>query len=158
MAVVRFTDYDSGTCSVARTLEVLGDRWTVLVLRDVVNGVHRFDDIQRHLGVARDVLTKRLAALLEHGVIERVEYREPGSRRRHEYRATAAGRALRPVLMAMIAWGDAHRGDGRGAPLVVRHEGCGAPVHIAVECEAGHRIDPAERLRIEPGPGARRIA
>jgi DNA-binding HxlR family transcriptional regulator len=130
----------------------------VLVLRDVVNGVHRFDDIQGHLGVARDVLTKRLAALVEHGVIERAEYQEPGSRRRHEYRATAAGRALRPVLLAMIAWGDAHRGDGHGAPLVVRHEGCGAAVHVAVECEAGHRIDPAERLGIEAGPGARRTA
>lgn len=158
MNSVEFTDYESGACSVARTLEVLGDRWTLLVLRDVLNGVHRFDDIQRHLGVARDVLTKRLAALVTEGVVERVAYQEPGSRRRFEYRVTPAGRDLRPVLLALIAWGDRHRGDGRGAPLVVTHAECGAQVRLVAECTAGHRVDPATALRTEPGPGARRIA
>jgi len=155
---MNFADYDTRTCSVARTLEVLGDRWTVLILRDVFNGVHRFDDIQGHLGVARDVLTKRLATLVEQGVVERVAYQEPGARRRHEYRLTPAGRDLRPVLLSLIAWGDAHRADGSGPPIVLSHEGCDAPVRLVVECEHGHRVDPAARLHAEPGPGARRTA
>ena len=151
-----FTDFESRTCSVSRTLEVLGDRWTVLVLRDLFNGVHRFDDLQGHLGIARDVLTRRLSALVEQGVVQRVAYREPRARGRFEYHLTARGRELRPVLLAMIAWGDRHRDDGSGPPLVVSHDGCGAPVGLAVECSAGHRIEPMDRLHVEPGPGARR--
>ena len=99
----------------ARTAEVVGDGWTVLVLRDLFNGVRRFDDLAAHLGIARNVLTRRLAALVEEGIVERVPYREPGARERHEYRLTAAGRDLRPVLLAMLAWGDAHRAGPRRA-------------------------------------------
>jgi DNA-binding HxlR family transcriptional regulator len=155
---VRFSEFDSGTCSVARSVEVLGDRWTILVLRDVFNGVRRFDDLARHLGVARDVLTKRLAALVEDGVLERVPYREPGSRTRYEYRLTPAGRDLRPVLIALIEWGDRYRADGDGPPIVVAHDDCGAPVRVVLECAEGHRIEPATRLRLQPGPGARQLA
>lgn len=155
---MRFTEYDSRSCSVARTLEVLGDRWTVLVLRDVFNGIHRFDELQRHLAVARDVLTRRLATLVKEGVLERVAYQEPGARRRFEYRLTPAGRELRPVFLALIEWGDRHRGDGGGPPLRITHAGCGAPVRIAVECSKGHHVDTATPLQLEPGPGARRIA
>ncbi len=89
----------------ARTAAVVGDAWTVLVLRDLFNGVRRFDDLAAHLGIARNVLTRRLATLVEEGVVERVPYREPGSRERHEYRLTAAGRDLRPVILAMLTWG-----------------------------------------------------
>jgi DNA-binding HxlR family transcriptional regulator len=149
--------YDTRTCSVARTVEVLGDQWTVLVLRDVFNGVRRFDDLKAHLGIARDVLTKRLAALVNHGVLERVPYREPGSRTRHEYRLTAAGRDLRPVLLALIEWGDRYRTEAAGPPLTVVHDECGAPVSVTVECAQGHPIQSRTRLRIEPGPGARPI-
>lgn len=155
---MRYTEYESCACSVARTLEVLGDRWTLLVLRDVFNGVHRFDDLQGHLAIARDVLTKRLATLVKEGVIERVAYQEPGARRRFEYRLTPAGRELRPVLLALIEWGDRNRGDGSGPPLLITHAECGAPVRVAVECAVGHRLDPQTPLRLEPGPGARRIA
>ena len=157
-ASMQYTEYDSHTCSVARTLEVLGDRWTLLVLRDVFNGVYRFDELQRHLAVARDVLTKRLATLVKEGVIERVAYQEPGARRRFEYRLTQAGRELRPVFLALIEWGDRHRGDGSGPPAFVTHVGCGAPVHVVVECTEGHRVDAATPLRSVPGPGARRLA
>ena len=160
--VVRFADFDSGTCSVARSVEVLGDRWTVLVLRDVFNGVRRFDDLARHLGIARDVLTKRLAALVEEGVLERVPYQEPGHRRRYEYRLTQAGRDLRPVLLALIEWGDRYRasvdGAADGPPIIVAHQDCGAPVRVVLECEEGHRVDEKTRLRIQPGPGARQLA
>jgi DNA-binding HxlR family transcriptional regulator len=155
---VHWDEYDSGACSVARAVEVLGDRWTVLVLRDVFNGIRRFDDLQRHLGIARDVLTKRLTALVAEGVIERVPYREPGARTRYEYRLTQAGRDLRPVLLALIGWGDRYRAGPAGPPLSVVHEECGATVRVALECEQGHRIEPGTRLAIRPGPGARRRA
>lgn len=154
---MRYLEYDGGACSVARTVEVLGDRWTVLVLRDVFNGVRRFDDLTRHLGIARDVLTKRLSTLVEEGVLERVPYREAGARTRYEYRLTPAGRELRPVLLALIAWGDRYRCDPAGPPMAVLHD-CGAPVRVVEECEAGHRIQPDSRLRIAPGPGARKLA
>ena len=155
---MRFSDFESGTCSVARSVEVLGDRWTVLVLRDVFNGVRRFDELASHLGIARDVLTKRLAALVDDGVLERVPYQEPGSRRRYEYRLTEAGRDLRPVLIALIEWGDRYRAGVDGAPIVVTHDECGAPVHVALECDNGHRIEQPTRLRLRPGPGARQLA
>ncbi len=155
---MRWIEFDSRACSVARTLEVLGDRWTVLVLRDVFNGIYRFDDLQRHLGVARDVLARRLTALVEDGVLERVPYREPGKRTRYEYRLTAAGRDLRPVLLSLFEWGDRHRTGAEGPPMLVKHEECGAPVHLALECADGHPVDANTRLRLEPGPGARRLA
>jgi DNA-binding HxlR family transcriptional regulator len=152
---MRFADFESGTCSVARSVEVLGDRWTVLVLRDVFNGVRRFDDLQEHLGIARDVLAKRLTALVDEGVLTKVPYREPGSRTRFEYRLTQAGWDLRPVLIALIEWGDRYRADPDGPPLVVVHDECGEQIHVALECAAGHRVEADTRLRLQPGPGAR---
>jgi DNA-binding HxlR family transcriptional regulator len=157
MARVRWNDYDSAFCSVARSVEVLGDRWTVLVLRDVFNGVRRFDDLSRHLGIARDVLTKRLSALIEEGILTRVPYRQPGARTRYEYRLTPAGLDLRPVLIALLEWGDRYRSDGAGPPITLTHEECGEPVRVRVECAAGHEIQARTRLRLEPGPGARRV-
>lgn len=150
--------HESGACSVARTARVLGDAWTVLVLRDVLNGVRRFDELATHLGVARNVLTRRLAALVEDGILERTPYREPGARERHEYRLTPAGRDLVPVVLAMMAWGDAHRAGPDGPPVRVEHAGCGAPVQVELRCADGHRITPGEPLRTVPGPGARRRA
>jgi DNA-binding HxlR family transcriptional regulator len=154
---VRWSDYDSASCSVARSVEVLGDRWTMLVLRDVFNGVRRFDDLNRHLGIARDVLTKRLAALVEEGILVRVPYQEPGRRTRYEYRLTQAGLDLRPVLIALIEWGDRYRSDGCGPPLSLTHDRCGEEVRVRVECAAGHEIQARTRLRLNPGPGARRL-
>ena len=148
-------ELDSTRCSVARTAEVVGDSWTVLVLRDLFNGIRRFDDLARHLGIARNVLTRRLTALTDAGVVDRVPYREPGRRERHEYHLTAAGRDLLPVILAMLAWGDTHRADADGPPMRVEHSGCGAPVHIELRCADGHVIEPGTRLRSVPGPGAR---
>ena len=155
---MRFDDFDSQVCSVARAVQVLGDHWTVLVLRDVFNGVRRFADLQRHLGIARDVLAKRLGDLVDEGVLERVPYQEPGSRTRHEYQLTTAGRDLRPVLMALIAWGDAHRAAPGEPPVVVTHRECGAPVGVQLVCEHGHVIERDTRLQLEPGAGARPLA
>jgi DNA-binding HxlR family transcriptional regulator len=157
-SAVQWQEFDGEACSVAQAVQVLGDRWTVLVLRDIFNGVRRFDDLQRHLGIARDVLTKRLAALVEEGVVVRQPYREPGARTRHQYTLTPAGWELRPVLLALIGWGDRHRPQPGGAPVVVEHDACGEPVQVALVCAGGHPIGSDTRLRMRPGPGARRLA
>ena len=151
-------DLDSTTCSIARVMAVLGEPWTVLVVRDLLHGLRRFDDLVRHLGIARNVLTRRLGALVEAGIVEPVDYREPGRRTRQEYRLTAAGQDLRPLLLALMAYGDAHLGGGDGPPVVVEHVGCGAPVHLEQVCEQGHRLGSDDRLRSTPGPGARWVA
>ena len=147
---MEWKDLDSRRGSVARAAEVVGDGWTVLVLRDLFNGVRRFDDLADHLGIARNVLTRRLAALVDEGIIERVPYRAPGSRERHEYRLTPAGRDLRPVLLAMLAWGDAHRSGPDGPPVRIEHPECGAPIHVELRCAAGHVVDPRSPLRSVP--------
>jgi DNA-binding HxlR family transcriptional regulator len=152
---MQWLDYDGDACSAARALQVLGDRWTMLVLREVFNGVRRFDEISGHIGVARDVLTRRLNALVDEGVLTRTPYQEPGSRTRYEYRLTQAGKDLRPVLLALMAWGDQHRAGAEGVPVRVVHPDCGEEVHLALECEAGHRLPIDARLRMDAGPGAR---
>jgi DNA-binding HxlR family transcriptional regulator len=152
---MKWADYDSRTCSVARTVEVLGDRWTLLVLRDIFNGIRRFADLGQHLGVARDVLAKRLATLVEEGLVHRVPYQEPGTRTRYEYRLTDAGRDLRPILLALIEWGDQYRADPEGPPAQLFHAECGAPVQVEVRCAEGHEIGPRTRLSVYPGPGSR---
>lgn len=148
-------ELDSGTCSIARTMVVLGEPWTVLVLRDVLNGVRRFDELVDHLGIARNVLTRRLGTLVEAGLVETREYREPGRRARREYRPTAAGYDLRPVLLALMAFGDRHSAGPEGPPAVAVHA-CGAPVTLQEVCADGHVLAPTDRVRVVPGPGARR--
>jgi DNA-binding HxlR family transcriptional regulator len=151
---MRWLDYDGKVCSAARALDVLGDRWTLLVLREVFNGVRRFDDISEHIGVARDVLTRRLNGLMDEGILTKVPYQEPGRRTRYEYRLTPAGKDLRPVLLALIAWGDEYR-SADGAPVTLTHLDCGAPVHLTMTCGAGHALPDDAKLWMTPGPGAR---
>jgi DNA-binding HxlR family transcriptional regulator len=150
-----YSAYDSDTCSIARTLALIGDRWTLLVLRDVANGVRRFDELAGHLGIARNILASRLARLTEAGLVERAAYREPGARERHEYRLSEPGRELMPVLVAFMAWGDRHLADPEGPPAVVRHAGCGGTIRVSLTCEEGHELGERPRLRVEPGPGSR---
>jgi DNA-binding HxlR family transcriptional regulator len=129
----------------------------VLVLRDLFNGLRRFDELAEHLGVARNVLARRLTALVEHGLVERVEYREPGQRARHEYRLTTEGRDLRPVLLALMDYGDRHFAGEEGPPLRLRHRDCGGAVTVRLECTEGHRLESGDRLVPDPGPGARAV-
>jgi DNA-binding HxlR family transcriptional regulator len=150
-----YSAYDSDACSIARTLALVGDRWTLLVLRDVANGVGRFDELAGHLGIARNVLSRRLARLAEAGLVERTAYREPGARERHQYRLSQAGRDLIPVLLAFLAWGDRHLAGPEGPPAVVRHADCGAPVKVSLTCADGHELGDRPRVRLEPGPGSR---
>lgn len=149
----------SENCSIARTLEVIGEKWTILVLRELANGVRRFDEMQRHLGMPRPILSDRLNRLVEEGLLARSEYREPGQRMRHEYRLTEMGLDLQAVLIALMEWGDRHRADPEGPARVVRHRGCGKPLHVGLVCAAGHTVTSARDVVGDPGPGARpRIA
>jgi DNA-binding HxlR family transcriptional regulator len=150
-----YSHYDSDACSIARTLAFIGDRWTLLVLRDVANGVRRFDELAGHLGIARNILSGRLTRLTEAGLVERTAYREPGARERQEYRLSHAGRELVPVLLALMAWGDRHLAGPAGPPAVVRHADCGAPIKVSVTCEEGHDLGARPRVRLGPGPGSR---
>ena len=119
-------------CSIARTLELVGERWTLLALREVFLGVRRFDAIQRNTGAPRDVLSARLYKLLGVGILERRQYQERPAR--FEYRLTEAGRDLLPVLLTLMDWGDKHLADGE-PPLTYQHS-CGAEFHPELVCES----------------------
>jgi DNA-binding HxlR family transcriptional regulator len=144
-------DFGAMHCSLARTLDVVGESWTPLVLRDLYLGVDRFDDLVRDLGVSRALLARRLEKLVEHGIVAKERYQDRPPR--HRYRLTAAGLDLVPALMAMMAWGDRHRAPD-GAPMTLTHDRCGhafAPVVACGECGGG--ID-AREVTTSPGPGA----
>ena len=128
------------TCSIARSLELVGERWALLVVREVSLGVRRFAEIQQATGAPPAVLSARLRDLVGAGVLETRPYQEPGQRSRLEYRLTDVGRSLQPVLTALKDWGDKHLADDRGVPVVSRHLDCGAAVHAELVCEAGHTV------------------
>jgi DNA-binding HxlR family transcriptional regulator len=151
---MRWQDYESDSCSIARALASLGDRWTVLILRDLFNGGHRFDELLDHLGVSRDVLSRRLATMVEDGIVERRPYREAGSRPRSDYRLTPAGRELQPVLIALLHWGDRHRATEDGPPTRLEHVGCGGEVGLRLTCSEGHDV-PRGEVANTPQAGAR---
>jgi DNA-binding HxlR family transcriptional regulator len=141
--------FDGMNCSIARALEQVGEWWSLLIVREATLGTTRFDDFQRHLGIARNVLTARLNTLVEHGVLEKVL--AEGSERRSEYRLTEKGEALYPVLVALLQWGD--EWCGHKAPMrLVEHE-TGKPVE-PVGLRAGKRSLGLREVRLEPGPGA----
>ncbi|WBB69709.1 helix-turn-helix domain-containing protein [Micromonospora sp. WMMD812] len=149
-------DWSIENCTIARAMEILGERWTLVVLREVFNGIRRFDDMRIRTGVPRQVLTNRLATLVAQGVLRREPYREPGSRVRHEYRLTEKGLDLWPVLVAVLGWGDRYLADPEGPPLAVVHRDCGAPVGVALRCGHGHEVSAPRDVLPTPGPGARR--
>lgn len=139
-------------CSVARSLEIVGEWWTLLIVRDAFLGVTRFDDFAKRLGIARNVLTARLDTLVEHGVMVRVPYEE-GTRPRYDYRLTEKGKALWPVLTMLRQWGDTWVvGEGR-EPLVVEHRGCGHVTTAHLACDhCGERLEGRD-VCARPGPG-----
>jgi DNA-binding HxlR family transcriptional regulator len=140
-------------CSVARTLDVIGERWSLLVLREVFLGVRRFESIRHATGAPRAVLAERLRSLVDAGVLVRREYREEGARTRHEYRPTDAGRELQPALTALMQWGDKHLPVPGGPPLIVEHADCGGSVRAHLVCEHGHVLDDrARELRARQMP------
>lgn len=151
---MRYVDQPTDCCSIARTVALAGDRWSTLILRDMSNGVHRFGDLATHLGIARDVLTRRLNTLTDAGLVERRPYQEFGSRERHDYRLTAAGRDFVPVLIALMNWGDTHLAGPEGPPVRLYHADCGAPIATEIRCAAGHTVAPGRAIHREFNPAA----
>ena len=137
-------------CSIARAMRLLGERWTILVLREAFNRVRRFDDIQQNTGAPRQVLSARLAHLVEHGILRRVPYQEPGQRQRYEYRLTEMGLDLYPVLVGLLEWGDKYLADDDGPPVGLTHRDCGAPIRVTIRCEDGHEVPSARQVRPVP--------
>jgi DNA-binding HxlR family transcriptional regulator len=150
--------FSAENCSVARTLAVVGEKWTMLVLREAFYGVRRFTEFQANLGIARNLLATRLATLVEYGILDRQSYQEPHSRPRQEYRLTAKGRDLFPALVALLQWGDTYLADPAGPAVVVEHRDCGEPVHAELRCAHDHGPLTARDTRPVPGPGALRVA
>jgi DNA-binding HxlR family transcriptional regulator len=132
-------DYSGQNCSIARALEILGERWTFLIVRDAFLGVRRFDSFGRKLGIAPNVLSKRLGTLVDGGVLERRLYEEHPPR--HEYVLTDRGRELFPVVVGLMDWGDRHLAPD-GPPVALRHRDCGGVLSGAAVCrECGETVD-----------------
>jgi DNA-binding HxlR family transcriptional regulator len=149
MPIQAFADQN---CSVARPLAFLGERWALLVLRDLFLGRRRFDEIQESLGVASNVLSQRLATLVEEGIVERRPYSEHPER--FEYRLTEKGGDLHSVLLAMLRWGDRYTAGPEGPPLDPVHEDCGHVFQMVPTCsECGGQLD-WRHVHSQPGPGA----
>jgi DNA-binding HxlR family transcriptional regulator len=137
-------------CSVAQCLEVIGEWWTMLILRDVFLGVTRFDQLQERLGISRNVLNQRLTHLVEHGVLERVAYSDRPAR--YDYRLTDKGRDLWPVLTTMRQWGDTYAAPD-GPPLRTRHTECGRITEAELVCSKCGEPMTAADVRAIAGPG-----
>lgn len=140
-------------CSIANSLDVLGQKWSLLIVREAFWGRTKFSEFRERLGVAPDVLTDRLARLVEAGVLERRTYREDGARERAEYVLTQAGSALRPVLAALTAWGDEHRPTEFGPAARYVDGDSGEAVRLAFVTPSGRIVDQGAVVA-EPGPGA----
>jgi DNA-binding HxlR family transcriptional regulator len=151
-------EYDSANCAIGATVGLIGERPTFLVLREAFNGVRRFADMQRRTGMPRQVLSDRLAHLVDEGLLRKVPYQESGQRSRYEYRLTEKGLDLYPVLVAMIEWGDRYAVGSAGPQVLLRHRDCGEPVQLQMSCRAGHVLESAREITPLPGPGARKIA
>ena len=142
--------YEDQVCSIARSLEVLGERWTLLVVRDALLGLRRFDDFQRSLGVARNILTDRLGRLVTAEVLQRIPYQQRPVR--YEYQLTPMGYELAVPIIGLMHWGDRHFAGPAGPPRLTRHSTCGGRLHAALVCEkCKGPISPAE-VEVRPAP------
>jgi DNA-binding HxlR family transcriptional regulator len=149
--VVLRRDYPDQLCSIAKSLEVIGERWSLLIVRDVFNGNRRFGEIQTSLGVARNVLAARLQKLVDEDILERRQYQ--ASPPRHEYFLTEKGLDLWPTLIALLNWGDRYSPSPGGAPKVILHKVCGGPVSERGICESCGKVLHARDAVQVPGPG-----
>jgi DNA-binding HxlR family transcriptional regulator len=143
------SDYATQSCPMARSLEIVGERWTLLIVRDLFMGVHRFSAIAGHLDIPRAVLSARLASLIEAGLVERRPYRAG----RDEFHLTASGRDLWPVLHGLMEWGDRHRPAPGGRRRVFLHAACGSELTAAGDCPACGFAPGPEDVETRSGPG-----
>jgi DNA-binding HxlR family transcriptional regulator len=143
--------YPDQVCSISRALEVVGERWTLLILRDATLGLTRFDEFQRSLGIASNVLTNRLKLLTEEGVMERTPDDErPG---RPKYVLTDKGREIAPALIVLMKWGDHHYPTPGGPPRLTIHTTCAGNVSARLRCERCGNDVGFDELEVRPGPG-----
>jgi DNA-binding HxlR family transcriptional regulator len=153
---MRWDSLDREHCSLARALAVIGDRWTLLVLREAFMGVRRFDAFEKSLKIARRVLSERLTLLVEEGVLRKVSYQERPTR--YEYRLTEKGLALYPTIITLVHWGDRFYAGETGPPIVHTHSACGHDFRSVVTCsECGETLD-ARAVTLRAGPGAPKTA
>jgi DNA-binding HxlR family transcriptional regulator len=148
---MRWSELSEAHCSVARSVAVIGDRWTLMILRDCFLGIRRFDDFEKRLGISRSIIADRLKTLVDEGVLRKDAYQDRPLR--HEYRLTEKGLALHPLLMAIVHWGDTYYAGEAGPPLLHRHKACGcdfAPVTTCSEC--GGAVG-ARDVEVRTGPG-----
>jgi len=149
-------DWSSDGCTIERAAEILGDRWSLLILREVISGIRRFDQMTVRTSMPRQVLTDRLERLVAQGILRRTPYREPGQRQRLEYRLTDKGIDLYPVLVAMQQWGDHYLAAPGGPPTEFAHRDCGERIELMLRCEGGHEVVRNREVAGRLGPGARR--
>lgn len=139
--------------SVARALDVVGERWTLLILREAFFGVRRFGQLARSLNIPRPTLSSRLRMLVDNGLLEKVQYAKELDR--YEYRLTDAGRDLFSSIVTLMQWGDRHLPDPNGPPIVLRHQPCGQLTHARLVCDHCDQDITARNVTPEPGPGFR---
>jgi DNA-binding HxlR family transcriptional regulator len=149
-------EWSADNCRIGRALDVIGDRWSLLVLREVFQGIRRFDQLTVRTSIPRQMLTDRLDRLVAEGLLRREPYQDPGQRRRHEYRPTDKGIDLYPLLLALQAWGDTYLADDDGPPIEFVHRECGEPLDQVLRCHAGHEVLSNRQVTGRVGPGARR--
>jgi DNA-binding HxlR family transcriptional regulator len=135
--------WSADRCTIAKSLDVITTRSAFLILREAFYGTTRFDDFAERVGISEPVTAARLRELVDHGLLEREDYREPGQRTRRRYRLTEKGADLFPALAALMQWGDRWL-DERGGPVELRHRDCGEPVAVELRCAAGHAVSPDE--------------
>jgi DNA-binding HxlR family transcriptional regulator len=145
------TSFADMRCSLARGLEMIGDWWSPLIVRDLFLDVRRFDELVEDLGISRNLLTMRLKSLVENGIVERAAYQQRPTR--YEYRLTAAGHDLVPALLALTAWGDRWARPKEGSPILFVHKGCGHQFGPQVTCSACGEPITAAAVQAVPGPG-----
>jgi DNA-binding HxlR family transcriptional regulator len=148
---VKRTDTSGWPCTIARSVDVLGDHWNLLLIREACLGTRRFDDFQAALGIGRNMLSRRLGRLCDEGVLSRVEYQP--SPRRYEYRLTDKGRDVYPILAAMAAWGERWLTGPEGSPLVLHHAACDHDMRAVVVCSECEQPLDVRQVRATVGPG-----
>jgi len=146
-------NYNNQVCSAARALEVVGERWSLLIIRDAMfGGITKFTDFQRHLGIAPNTLATRLDGFVSAGLMELHRY----SDQHHEYVLTEKGRDLQPVIIALSAWGDRWAAPD-GPPVVYRHHECGGRLDLQLRCRSCHQSVTSAQVTPQPGPGLHRM-
>lgn len=148
MALQQEQDFAANSCSIQATLDLVGDRWTLLILRDIFRGVHRFSQIAADLGIAKNLLADRLGKLVDHGILHKVPYQERPLR--HEYRLTPKGMDLSPALVALMGWGDRWAADGE-PPTVLIHDACGSDLEQVLLCPTCDETVRPSNIRSRPG-------